>query len=239
MRRSARALGVTLCHTLAARRLLETPGAVVEAPFAGDDDRGIGDWLAELAAAGRGVLILTGHIGCWELAGGWVAAQMSTRGLGPLGVVTGRIHNPPVDRLIQDRRRAIGLHVLPREAGAAPLVRFLQGGGVVAVLQDQRTRVRNLDVPFFGVPAPTPVGLAALALRYDIPILPVVGVWDAGRGVQVMHHLAPILPGSFAPDDRAGLLARCNLALESFIRRNPEQWVWFHQRWNPGPHGLS
>ncbi len=226
-------LGWNFFHTLAAPRLLNLPHTIVEEIPAAADNRTTGTWLAELAAAGRGVFVLTGHIGCWELAGGWVALNLAARGLGPLGVVTGTIHNPPVDRLIQRQRRALGLQVLPREQGAAPLIRFLRAGGVVAVLQDQRTRVRNLEVPFFGLPAPTPAGMAALALKYGIPVLPIVGVWDEVRQVQVMHHLPPIRPEDFAVGDQLGFLTRCNAALEEFIRRNPEQWVWFHQRWNP------
>ncbi len=226
-------LGPNLVHTLAAARMLRTPGAVIEEFSSPADNKSIGDWLVELADAGRGVFVLTGHIGCWELAGGRLAQIMRERNLGTLGVITGTIHNPAVDRLIQRQRRNLGVHVLPREAGARPLVRFLKDGGVVAVLQDQNIRARNLDVPFFGLPTPTPVGMAALALRYGIPVLPVVGVWDESRRVQVMHHLPPIRPEKFASDDQFGFLKCCNSALETFIRRNPEQWVWFHRRWNP------
>ncbi len=234
LRNAAAHLGLNLFQTLAAPRLLRNRHTVIEDFPAGADSNTIGDRLVELAAAGRGVFVLTGHIGCWELTGGWLAQTMRARGLGPLGVVTGTIHNPAVDRLLQSRRRLLGMHVLPRGAGAVPLVRFLRRGGVVGVLQDQRTQVRNLAVPFFGEPAPTPLGLAALALKYDIPVLPVVGIWDESRQVQVMSHLPPIWPAEFAPHDQLGLLTRCNAALETFIRRNPEQWVWFHRRWDSG-----
>jgi lauroyl/myristoyl acyltransferase len=165
-------LGINLFHTLAASRMLERPGAVIEETRPGADNISIGKQLAGLAARDRGVFVLTGHIGCWELAGGWLAQTIAARSLGKLGVVTGTIHNPPVDRLIQRRRRDLGVEVLPREAGAGPLIRYLKSGGVVAVLQDQRISVRNMDVPFFGTEAPTAVGLASLALKYSIPILP-------------------------------------------------------------------
>ncbi len=226
-------LGRNLFHTLATPRLLQRAQTVIEEIPVGADNKSIDDWLKELAAEGRGVFVLTGHIGCWELAGAWIARNLAARQEGPFGVVTGTIHNPAVDRLIQERRQSLGLKVLPREDGVRPLIRFLKAGGVVAVLQDQRTRVRNLEVPFFGVPTPTPAAMAVLALKYDIPVLPVVGVWDEARRVQVMHHLPPIRPADFAADDQVGFLTSCNAALEKFIRRNPEQWVWFHQRWNP------
>ncbi len=235
LRESVLCLGRNFFNTLAAPRLLSRAGQVTEEILSGADKTTIGECLTDLASGGRGVFILTGHIGCWELAGAWLAQIIAERKLDPLGVVTGTIHNPPVDRLIQNRRRALGVQVMPREKGAAPLVRFLRDGGIVAVLQDQRTRVRNLDVPFFGVPAPTSAGIAALALKYSIPVLPGVGVWDDTRQVLVMRHLPPIRPEDFSDRDQLGFLTQCNSALEEFIRWNPEQWVWFHRRWNTAP----
>ncbi len=235
LREAADHMGCNLFHTLAAPRMLATPGAVIEDIPTGADNSTIAERLIELGAEGRGVFVLTGHIGCWELAGGWIAQTLHTHGLGPAAAITGTIHNPPVDRLIQDRRRSLGFQVLPRAGGAGPLIRLLREGSFVAVLQDQRTSVRNMDVPFFGIPAPTPTGMAALALRYGVPVLPVAGVWNRQKKALVMHHLPPIRPEDFAPDDQLGFLTQCNDALEKFIRRNPEQWVWFHRRWNPEP----
>ncbi len=81
---------------MAAPRLVQCPQAVIEDVPAGADNQSIGAWLSELAAAGRGVIVLSGHIGCWELAGGWVARTLAERGLGRLGVGTDSpgLHNP-------------------------------------------------------------------------------------------------------------------------------------------------
>ncbi|MCB1184923.1 lysophospholipid acyltransferase family protein [bacterium] len=226
-------LGINLFHTLAAPRLVSRPDVIATAPASASGDADTATVLAGLAAEGRGVFILTGHIGCWELAGAWVARELASRGLGPLGVVTGTVHNPPVDDLLQGRRRDLGMQPLPRDGGVRPLLALLRRGGVVAVLLDQRTGVRNLPVPFFGVPAPTPLGPARIALRHGIPVLPVVGVWDAASRRHVMHHLPPLRPDAAGGETAAGFLARCNGALETFVRRNPAQWVWFHRRWSP------
>ncbi|MEN8005692.1 MAG: hypothetical protein ABFS42_01705 [Candidatus Krumholzibacteriota bacterium] len=229
---SATAMGRNLFDTLAAGRLLDQGDYVMEEPDAGMPR--VGDLLAELAAPGQGVFILTGHLGCWELLGAWLARELRRRGLDGLGVVTGTVHNPPVDRLLQSRRRDLGMTVLPRDEGAGPLLRYLQGGGIVAILQDQYTRTRNLDVPFFGEPAPTPVGLARLALRYDIPVVPVAMARDQRTNRQRVVHLPPLefKKGGSGDDDVKGFLALCNSRLEYFIRRNPAEWVWFHQRWS-------
>jgi KDO2-lipid IV(A) lauroyltransferase len=233
LKESAGALGLNLFDTLAAGRLLEKGDSVVEEPGPMAGMPQVGDVLSDLAAQGRGVFILTGHLGCWELLGGWLAGELRARGLDGLGVVTGTVRNPPVDRLLQGRRGGLGMTVLPREAGAGPLIRYLRSGGIVAVLQDQNTLVQNLDVPFFGEPAPTPVGLARLALRYRIPVLPVAIARDVINNRHMVIHRPPLVfkEGGRSDEDVESFLTICNNQLEYFIRRNPAEWVWFHQRW--------
>jgi len=232
LRRAAAAAGGNLWDTLAAPRLLARD-LVREEPCPATGNRPVLAVLGELAAPGRGVLLLTGHLGCWELLGGWLGANLPAHGLGPLAVVTGRIHNPAVDRLLQDRRRALGLVPLPRDEGARPLLRHLRGGGVAAVLLDQNVAARTEEVPFFGRPAPTPAGLAVIALRHGIPVLPVAIARDPDGPGHLVRHLAPLRPPAGAGDaaDVREFLRRCNLCLEKLIRRNPAEWVWFHRRW--------
>lgn len=224
------ALGENFHDTLAVPQLVHRNDMVREELAQGQ--RGLVDELKQLSQSGQGVLILTGHLGCWELLGAWVAREMAQAGLGPLAVVTGRVHNPPVDRLIQNRRQKLGMKILPRHEGAAPLLRHLRGGGVVAVLLDQNTRVENLPIPFFGQDAPTPVGFARIALRQEIPILP-VALAKSGTGHLVQRAETWFPPASPQESEEAirELLLWCNQNLENFIRRNPAQWVWFHKRW--------
>ena len=229
LERSAAAAGLNLWDTLATPRILADQ-EVAEAPCPETGGRSVLDVLADLAAGGRGVILLTGHLGCWELLGGWLGERLPARGLGGLGVVTGRVHNPPVDRLLQDRRRALGLVPLPREEGARPLLRHLGKGGVAALLLDQNVAARTEDVPFFGRAAPTAAGLAVIALRHGIPVLPVaIGRDPEGQG-HLVRHLQPLDPAG--RDDVRAFLAECNARLETLIRRNPHEWVWFHRRWN-------
>ena len=199
------------------------------------EDDGTVAALRGLLAEGRGALVLTGHFGCWELLGGFLADR-----LGGLTVVTGTIRNPPVDRLVNGWRRRAGMTTVPRDGDQRPLLRTLRGGGVAAVLLDQNTRVGNRDIPFCGVAAPTPDGFAKLALRTGTPILP-VAIGRRGRG-HALTHLPPLRPRDRAATDAVDavddLLREANAALETLLRRNPPEWVWFHRRW-PGVAALS
>jgi KDO2-lipid IV(A) lauroyltransferase len=228
VRASAAALGETLYATLTADRIAAGGFREVRQEK-GPQGEGVVAACRRLLAPGRGALLLTGHLGCWELLGAWLASQ-----LGPVGVVTGTVHNPAVDHLLQSRRRALGMTPLPREDGIRPVVRELAAGRMVGVLLDQRTRAASIAVPFFGRPAPTPIALAKLALWLRLPVLPAALVRD--DGVWVARALPPLLPPPDADArcaaDVAAFTARCNAALEELIRRNPDQWVWFHDRWD-------
>lgn len=185
--------------------------------------------LETAAGRGRGVFLLTGHLGCWELLGACLA-----RRLGNLAVVTGTVRNPAVDTLLQQRRREVGMTPLPREAGARPILRALDAGWTVGVLLDQATRVRSVALPFFGRPAPTPLGIASVARRRRVPIVPAALIWNVDRW---RAEILPVIEPEDHADD-AALAAACNRALEDLIARNPAQWVWFHQRW-PEPEGYQ
>lgn len=222
LRRAAARLGENLHDALTAdRRLDDARGGV-------DGEEALAR-LAALRAEGRGVLVLTGHLGCWELLGAWLA-----RTQGGLTVVVGEIRNPSVDRLVNDRRRALGLTPVPRAGDLRPLLRTLRAGGVAAVLMDQATRAPSRPIPFFGRPAPTATGFASLALRTGAPVLPLaIARRGEGHVVTVGEIIRP--GGGRSEEAEDALLRRCNAALEDLVRRNPEEWVWFHRRWPDAP----
>ncbi len=208
---------------------------------AGEEEK-FGEFTSQLDSLldlGRGLILLTGHIGCWELLGARIASVLAGLGRGPLGVVTGTVHNPPVDRLLQNRRRALGLKIMTRREGLRPLVDHVRAGGVAALLLDQKLSDQDPPVEFFGRAAPTPDGLARIALRLGTPILPVAMVWDDKSRYHVIKRES-VLNREPERDDEMGagaervqrLQRECQSALERLIRRNPEQWVWFHDRWH-------
>lgn len=230
---AAVAAGRNLYDALAAPRLLADPAFVRDEP--GPDGRPLVAVVREEAAAGRGLLVLSGHLGCWELFGAWLAGEVAKAGLPRLQVATGVVRNPAVDRWLAARRQAQGLVTVPRTAGVGPLWRCLRSGGVVAVLVDQNTGVDSRPVPFFGLPAPTPAGPARLAVRLQTPVV-VATIARRPDGGHVVTHGQVWRPQAGAPAEPQveQCLRMVNARLEECVRRNPAEWVWYHRRWDLG-----
>ena len=180
-----------------------------------------------LQAAGRPVLFVTGHCGNWEL----LAAAYSCR-MKPATVVARAPDEAPLQRLLAGFRGRFGTLTVERgEAGAAKeLLRTLRGGGVLAMLIDQDTRVEGVWVPFFGRPAYTPVGAARLALRRGVAVVPAF-IERLPDGSHRAHFQAPLE----LPEDEVAATALMTRAIEAHVRRVPEQWVWMHRRWRRQP----
>ena len=190
---------------------------------------GVEGWenVEAVRAAGRPVLILTGHCGNWEL----LAATINCRGLG-MAVIARRANDPRLGSPLLRLRERFGTRTINRsEPGASrKLLIALRDGGALGMLIDQDTPVKGVWVPFFGRPAYTPVGAAEIALKRDAGVVPSFIARQAdGR------HRAVFQPALDLPPDPTEATALMTAAIESWIRRHPEQWVWMHRRWRRQP----
>ncbi|HUX07496.1 MAG TPA: lysophospholipid acyltransferase family protein [Acidobacteriota bacterium] len=177
---------------------------------------------------GRGVIAATGHIGNWEMMG----AAVSRLGL-PVNVIARRINNERLNQLVIGLRDRIGIRTIMRESGnsAKQLLRALRRGELLALLIDQDVRVDGCFVDFFGRPAFTPTGAAALAQRTGALLVAAsIQRLDDGR------HLVRAVPVEIsrnADAERAIITATAEVTahFERWIRERPEQWCWNHDRW--------
>jgi KDO2-lipid IV(A) lauroyltransferase len=176
---------------------------------------------------GKGVVCLTGHIGCWELFGAFIASQY------PLKVVGAALYDPRLDAILLAERDRAGYSSLPRDAsGTRQILRWLKQGGLLGILIDQDTRVDGEFVDFFGLPAYTPAGPVVLAERTGAPLVPMAIYMndDGTHTVEVRSEIELQNTGN-AKADRLANVAQCSKAVEAFIRAHPTQWVWMHERW--------
>jgi KDO2-lipid IV(A) lauroyltransferase len=186
-------------------------------------------------ARGRGVLLLTAHLGGWEI-GSFVH---SLRGY-PLRVVIRELDNPYLERLAQRYRTLHGNATFSKQEFARGLLAAMRAGETVGLLMDTNmTPPQGVFVPFFGVPACTASGLARVALRTGAAVVPAFTVWDAARR-RYRICFEPALELQNSGDDEADALANTagfTRVIEDFIRRYPGQWLWVHRRWKTRPPG--
>ena len=184
---------------------------------------------------GKGVLVLTGHLGAWELS----SFYHSLMGY-PMGMVIRRLDNPLVDTLVNTIRCLHGNRVLPKDDFARGLLAEMRAGGTVGILMDTNmTPPQGLFVPFFGMLACTASGLARIARKTGAAVLPGFLLWERSEQRYVLHF-GEELRMDRTGDESADILtntARCTATLESYIRRYPDQWLWMHRRWKTRPPG--
>ena len=184
---------------------------------------------------GRGVLIVTGHLGAWELSSFW----HSLMGY-PMTMVIRRLDNPRVDRMVNNIRCLHGNRVVHKDDFARGLLQAMKHGDTVGILMDTNmTPPQGVFVPFFGVPACTASGLARVALRTGAAVLPGFLVWEPSEQRYVLRfgtEIELIRSGDHEQDVLANT-AQFTAAIEGCIRRYPDQWLWVHRRWKTRPPG--
>jgi KDO2-lipid IV(A) lauroyltransferase len=185
--------------------------------------------LEAARAAGRGALLLTGHLGNFELLGAWLAR------IHPLDFVVKPLSNPSVEGLLARWRADAGVGRIPLGAGVRGVFEALRANRWVALVADQDARRHGAFVPFFGRLTSTPKGPAELALRTGAPLI--MGFThrrDDGRHTIDMQPPLDV-PDRRAPDAVEELTARHAAALEAEVRSHPASWFWLHRRWKTAP----
>ncbi len=191
--------------------------------------------LEDAEAKGRGVLIVTGHLGAWELSSYYLSLMGH-----PISMVIRRLDNPRVDALVNGVRCRLGNRVLHKDDFARGLLGAVREGGSVGILMDTNmTPPQGVFVPFFGVPAYTGSGLARIAVKTGAAVVPGCMLWHEEEQGYVLHFY-PELAMQTSGDNEADAVEntrRCTAAIERVIRAYPEQWLWVHRRWKTRPPG--
>jgi Kdo2-lipid IVA lauroyltransferase/acyltransferase len=182
-------------------------------------------------AEGRGAIVLTGHVGNWEIGGAAVAAS----GV-PIDVVVRLMGNPLFDEYLTAARSRLGMTVVRDRDAVRHTARALRDGHVMAFLIDQSgLHIASTFVPFFGRPAKTPRGPAVLALRLAVPIFFGVSIRQPdGRYHMDIREITTERTGDTDRDVDA-ILNEYSRLLEHYVREAPEQYFWQHRRWKRQP----
>jgi KDO2-lipid IV(A) lauroyltransferase len=187
--------------------------------------------VEEVVSKGLGAILVTGHIGNWELAGAYVAA----RGV-PIDVIARGMANPIFDAYLNRTREKIGMVVVKDTDAVRRTPRSLRAGRAVAFVADQGVMgLASTFVPFFGRPAKTPRGAAVFALRFNVPVLFVVALRKPNGKYRVVVERVEAISTGDRERDVDGIVARFTELLEKWVRNVPEQYFWQHRRWRRQP----
>jgi len=182
----------------------------------------------------RGLILLTGHYGNWEIVG----YTLATLGF-PTVAVARRLNNPYMNEHILGIRERTGMTIVDKSGATAAVQDVLNRNGVVGFIADQDAGRKGAFVDFFGRKASTFKIIALMAMEYNVPI--VVG-YGRRLGPPFMFELGAeriIHPSEWANRDDPVLwiTQEYTTALERVIRHEPDQYLWAHRRWKHRPKG--
>lgn len=185
--------------------------------------------LQKAHAEGKGVLILTGHLGNWE-AGSCFLPRLGF----PTAFIAKRMKNPQMDAFIRSAREQGGAEMIDAKRGARRILKALGEGKVVCVLLDQHNR-EGVIADFFGRPARTSSVMVQLAMKTGAPVVPAFTVRGADNRYTTSFGEALSFARSSDPESIRSSTQQCNDVIEAAVRRHPAQWFWLHNRWKNSP----
>lgn len=185
--------------------------------------------LAEAGRQGRGLVMVTGHMGSWE-----IMCQYLPREFGCSLSVVGRDTGQPVaDALVHRLRTKLGNGFIGKKGGAREMLTVLKSGGVLGTLIDQAVIGNHpgAPVPFLGREATSNLGPYRLARRVGSPV---IFMLFRREGLNNLMKVYPPLRFDPALDEEESLIAvarQVNQWLGDYIKLYPDQWMWGHRRW--------
>ena len=202
-------------------RLLRTPPLESAVQFQGEDH------LRNALAEGKGVLILSAHLGNYDVS----AVALALRGF-PVMIVSKPLNLKAIEKFWMEERSVSELEISLNHESIRGILKALREGMAVVFVLDQHASAEQLWVDFFGRSASTLSAPAILTQRTGAPVVPIFTHRDSDG-----THVIEIQPAmSFEElEDRDQTIEhntqRYTAVIEAAIRRHPEQWTWLHKRW--------
>ena len=181
----------------------------------------------------KGALLFSAHYGNWEIAQYFLAKK------GKMSVVARPLDNKLLEAQLLKLRENLGTKVIYKHQATKQILQSLHEKRMIALLIDQNVlKSQAVFVDFFGKKAATTPSLAAFFLRTRAPLLPVFCYPTSSHMYQL--KIFPPLKISLEEDydqDILKITQICTMIIEDQIRKNPNYWLWFHNRWKTRPEG--
>ncbi len=178
-----------------------------------------------------GQLVITGHLGNWELLPQYAGLRLDEQ----LHVIARKTDNQILEKkIIFPLRKRFGMQIYYKKNALMHIMKAVRKGDICALLLDQKlTPPAGFYVDFFGQPAPTGGSPALLQIRFGIPVQPVFLVKTAPhRHKLIIPEPIPWKDNGKPLEEQVKELTRLHQGLlEEMIKKYPEQWFWMHDRW--------
>ena len=184
-------------------------------------------YFDQALAKNKGVIVLTAHIGNWELGGIMIALSGYD-----FWVVALPHKNRRVDRFFNHQRESKGMHVIPLGRAVRQCFNLLKENKLVALAGDRDFTQNGVVLDFFGRPTLFPEGPAAFSLKTGAPIVPGFMFRNPDDTLTLrMEKPVEFSPTGDKAADIKGLISEYKLIIEDYIRRYPDQWYMFRRFW--------
>jgi KDO2-lipid IV(A) lauroyltransferase len=184
--------------------------------------------VQEVYGRGKGLILLSGHFGNWE----YVAYTAGLYSKIPILIVVKPQKNKLADKILNNYRTKANNQVVSMFSAARGIIKAISEKKVIALIVDQSASPdKDIFVDFFGRPATTYEAPAALALKFDVPIIIGLGVRQSNGTYKVRVDEIKHDDLENTPDGIRKLTERHVKYLEDHIRKNPDHWAWQHKRW--------
>jgi len=178
-------------------------------------------------AAGKGLILITGHFGYWEMQG--LQNPMLWR---PISVIARPLDNPKLHHMLERIRTATGNTVIYKQGAVRKMLRDLSANRGVAALIDQHMQSPDaVFIDFFGRAAATSSMVAALAARTGARVVPSFSFPAPGGRYRFVYEAPLDPPSDETPEALRAFTQRCSDRIEARVREHPDLWLWVHRRW--------
>lgn len=182
-----------------------------------------GEHLFNALKKGKGAMIVTGHFGNWERVTQWVV----NNGV-EMSVIARDANDAGVNSLVNELRSGPGTKLISRGRAARLVIERLRKNEVVGIVPDQNAD--DIYLPFFGHLAGTALGPGVFAEKTGAAVVPVF-CRHLGGGQYLMEFLPELVAEPGYEKKGEGMMRAINVVLEDAIRKDPDQWLWIHDRW--------
>jgi len=184
------------------------------------------DWLDNRP---NGFIAAGLHMGNWEFMG----QSMALMGYPVTSIARRRRHSQALENELRAWRTAWGQKIIHMDESPRTMLRLLQDGEVLGIVADQYAGRDGIFTDFFGAPTAHYPGAAVLANRAEVPIVPTYCYREPNRPVYNVVYNEPIFPvtSGTREENNREVIRQLFQRFETYIRRHPEQWLWFHRKW--------